>query len=368
MPHTSQRPSGIEPPAPSGVIGIDLSAIAANYRFIGRKAPGAEVMAAVKADAYGLGVAEVAPALRDAGCRSFFVATMAEGVALRQVLPNADIYVLDGLMKGDKQTCADHRLIPVLNDLGQVERWAGWRAETGVEMPAAVHIDTGINRLGLSLDDWQVCADLPVFDPVLVMSHLACASQAGHEMNPAQLETFRRALALRPGKPASLANSAGVWLGEDYHFDAVRVGIALYGGEPLEGAENGIRPVVSLHVRILQEHMAPEGATIGYNASFTTTRPTRVATIEAGYADGLGTVFTNKGSAYIGGYRVPIIGRVSMDLITIDVSKAQQAAKAGRRVEFLGSHAKLEDQAARANTLGYELLTGLGTRVERLYP
>ena len=351
-----------------GILTIDLGALADNYRLMQQRAPGAEVMAAVKADAYGLGIEQVAPALWQAGCRGFFIAHMAEGVRLRALLPDADIFVLDGLMPGDEADCVAHRLTPVLNDPGQVACWADHLRARDQVHKGVVHVDTGIHRLGLTLPEWEAfCADPPL-QPDMVMSHLACASQPDHPRNAEQLAAFKKCAATTPDARASLANSAGVFLGPAYHFDVARAGIALYGAEPVAGQTHGVKPVVSLKVRILREHMVQPGESVGYDARFVAERPTRIATIEAGYADGLATVFTNRGQAWIGGHAAPLVGRVSMDLITLDVTDVPPALTGpGQSVEMLGVDQSVEALAAQGGLISYEILTGLGRRFARRY-
>jgi alanine racemase len=363
-------PQNIEAAPPTGVIEIDLAALAANYRLMLAQAHGAEVAAAVKADAYGLGAGRVGKALWDAGCRRFFVATTEEGVSLRRMLPGAEIAVLNGLMAGDEAAMKASKLTPVLNDPEQVRRWDAACARAGERSEAMIHVDTGMNRLGMSLADAEtLAASLPEnFRISVVMSHLACARQPQHPMNTRQLQRFRHVRALFPNASASLANSAGLLLGEDYCFDLARVGIALYGGNPVEGWPNPMKPVVRLSARILQERHVGPGETVGYDATFTATRPTRLAVIAAGYADGWPTPASGRGRAAVGERVVPFAGRVSMDLIALDVTGVPAGETApGAMVDLIGEHWTLDQAAEAAGLISYELLTGLSRRFERRY-
>lgn len=363
-------PQNIQAAPPTGVIEIDLGALADNYRLMRARAGGADVAAAVKADAYGLGAVRAGKALWDAGCRRFFVATVEEGAALRRTLHDAEIAVLNGLMAGDEAVMRASRLTPVLNDPAQVQRWDAACGRAGERCEAMVHVDTGMNRLGMTMAEAERLAASPPDNVriAVVMSHLACARQPGHPLNERQLDRFRRVRALFPGARASLANSAGVLLGEDYCFDLARVGIALYGGNPAEGAANPLKPVVRLGARILQERHVDPGETIGYDATFTATRPTRLAVIAAGYADGWPTPASGRGRAAIGGAAVPFAGRVSMDLIALDVTDVPEGETApGAMVDLIGPHWTLDQAAEAAGLISYELLTGLSGRFERRY-
>jgi alanine racemase len=363
-------PQNIEAAPPTGVIEIGLAALADNYRLMRAQARGADVAAAVKADAYGLGAGRAGKALWDAGCRRFFVATTEEGVFLRRMLPQAEIAVLNGLMAGDEAAVAASRLTPVLNDPGQVRRWDAACARAGERGEAMIHVDTGMNRLGMTAAEAEkLAASLPENMRItVVMSHLACARQPQHPMNMRQLQRFRHVRALFPNAAGSLANSAGLLLGEDYCFDLARVGIALYGGNPVEGWPNPMKPVVRLSARILQERHVDPGEAVGYDATFTATRPTRLAVIAAGYADGWPTPASGKGRAAIGNRIVPFAGRVSMDLIALDVTDVPVGETSpGALVDLIGPHWTLDQAADAAGLISYELLTGLSRRFERRY-
>ena len=363
-------PQSIEAAPPTGVVEIDLAALADNYRLMRAQAHGAEVAAAVKADAYGLGAGRVGKALWDAGCRRFFVATTEEGVALRRMLPQAGIAVLNGLMAGDEAVTRASRLTPVLNDPEQVRRWDAACGRAGERGEAMIHVDTGMNRLGLTVAEaGKLAVSLPDnFRVSVVMSHLACARQPQHPMNTRQLQRFRQVRALFPNAAGSLANSAGLLLGEDYCFDLARVGIALYGGNPVEGWPNPMKPVVRLSARILRERHVDPGETVGYDATFTATRPTRLAIIAAGYADGWPTPASGRGKAAVGETVVPFAGRVSMDLIALDVTDAPaDSTPPGAMVDLIGPNWTLDEASDAAGLISYELLTGLGRRFERRY-
>jgi alanine racemase len=365
------------PPDARAVLTINLAALRANWATLNTAAGSAVCAAVIKADAYGLGIDQLARALRDEGCETFFVATLSEARRVRSVQPGAAIYVLDGLLPGAAPVYAGFDLRPCLSSLAEIEEWAAYCQATGRRLRAAVHIDTGMNRLGLSADDVEAlaahCEIFTHFEMALVMSHLACADEPDHPMNETQRTLFDTLRAKLPSAPASLANSGGVFLGKPYHYDLVRPGIAMYGGRAFIDAPNPMRWVVKLQARILQVREAAAGDTVGYGASFTLERPTRLATLACGYADGFlralsGTDAKPGPVGFIGEHPVPIVGRVSMDLITVDVTDVpeNQAAR-GAWVEVLGAHTTIDDLTDRAGTIGYELLTRLGRRVHRVY-
>ena len=343
---------------------VHLTHIVANWRTLAALHPKANTSAVVKANAYGLGADRVSAALASAGCDTFFVAYPEEGAVVRKAVgPAPSIFVLNGPAPASLHLFHTHSLIAVLNSPAQTRLWS----DAG-SLPCALHFDTGINRLGLPASMLETEGEaLRGLNPVLIMSHLACADEPDHALNAVQLAAFRKITEAFPGVPASLANSAGCYLGRDYGFQVTRPGIALYGGS-IPPARIQLQHAVTLDAEILSVFPVKAGETVGYGATYTAPQDMILATIGLGYADGVLRSASNCFIGWLDGVPCPVTGRVSMDLITIDVSKAQQSAKAGERVEFLGANAKLEDQAARANTLGYELLTGLGTRVERLYP
>lgn len=352
---------------------VRLGAIAANNRYFQEHCRPAAVAAAVKADAYGLGLAPVAQTLTTAGCDTFFVARPKEGMALRSLLPHARIFVLDGAHHETASALIEYRLIPVLNSLSEIATWNEAARQGGGQLDCAIHFDTGMNRLGLPEYERATLAAetgtrLRHLQVVLWMSHLACSDDCASLMNVEQQARFRAALASLPPAPASLAASAGALLGKDYHFDLVRPGIGLYGGNPCTGRPNPLAVVAVLTGRILQLRRVDTGETVGYGASFRAARPSTLATIGLGYADGLMRAIGNRGEGAIAGVRAPIVGRVSMDLVTLDVSAvSRDALEVGAEVEFFGDTISLEEFADHAGTANYEVLTSLGHRVPRIY-
>ncbi|MDN2567699.1 alanine racemase [Aquibium sp. A9E412] len=371
-------------PLAGGRLTIDLAALAENYRMLARLSAPAETAAVVKGDAYGIGIAHAVPALLAAGCRRFFVALPAEGAAVRRAAPDADIIVLNGLF--DAETAAHYareRLIPVLNTQSDLALWEahGWDGE--VPRPCVIHVDTGMNRLGLTLERARVLAGenalTGALTPLLLMSHLACGDDAGHAMNRRQLEAFQAARALFPGVAASLANSAGIFLGEAYHFGLTRPGVALYGGAAVSGVANPMRPVVTAEARVVQVRRAAAGETVSYGAPRPLDRDTLIAVVAAGYADGYPRSASGAGvplrdrvaagaAGWIGGRTVPLLGRVTMDLTMFDVTDlGPDAVAVGDTIELFGPNMPIDAVAAAAGTIGYELLTGLGRRYHRRY-
>jgi alanine racemase len=351
---------------------IRLGAVVANYRTFQKLAAPSSVAAVVKADAYGLGAEFVSAALAlRAQCDTFFVARIEEGIALRPVVPAARIFILDGAPPDSVPALISYRLTPVLNSLADIAAWSAAASEAGRELDAALHVDTGMNRLGIPPRELAVLVAesrkrLWSLRIVLVMSHLACADEPDSKLNAAQLDRFRAALAMLPSAPASLASSGGVLLGRDYAFDVVRPGLGLYGGNPQPTKDNPFAVVVRLTGRVLQLRRVDKGESVGYGASFLAKRPTVVATVALGYADGLMRAIGNRGSAAVLGARVPIIGRVSMDLATLDVTDVRGVSP-GCEVEFVGDTISLEEVAAAAGTVSYEILTALRGRAPRHY-
>jgi alanine racemase len=350
---------------------VRLGAVASNYRLCQRLAGPAAVAGVVKADGYGLGAAEITRTLSLAGCDTFFVARLEEGVRLRPVVPNARIFVLDGADPDTVDALISHRLIPVLNSLAEIAGWNAAARETRTPLEAAVHIDTGMNRLGLPGDELSVLAlewkkRLDGLRLVLLMSHLACADDPEARMNRVQLDRFRSALAMLPPTPASFASSGGVLLGKDYAFDLVRPGIGLYGGNVQNAPQNPFAVAAVLTGRVLQLRKIDKGESVGYGATFRAKRPTVLATVALGYADGLMRAIGNRGVAAIAGRRVPVTGRVSMDLTTLDVTDIPRAALS-TGAEFFGDTISLEEAARAADTAAYEILTALTPRVPRHY-
>jgi alanine racemase len=353
------------------VLTIDLDAIVANWRLLRDRVAPAACAGVVKADAYGTGAAKVAPALARAGCHTFFVAHIDEGVRLRALLPDAAIHILNGPFPGTGPVFAEHRLIPVLNSLGAIEMWAGFARERETAMPADVHIDTGMSRLGLPADELETLATDPSrldgIEVVFIMSHLACADEPDHPLNRRQIEEFGAALAALPAAAASLTNSSGIFLGADYHFDVARPGICLYGGAPSAGP-NPMAQVVTLQGKILQVRSIDTPRTVGYGATWEAPRTTRIATVAVGYADGYLRSLSGSASGYVGDIRVPLVGRVSMDLITFDVSDVpEHRVRPGSLIDLIGPHYPIDHAARDAGTISYEIITSLGARYHRAY-
>lgn len=359
------------------VLSIDLDALQANYRLLSKKAGKAACGAAVKGNAYGLGLAPVARALWDAGCRDFFVARPKEGEDLRALLPRAVIYVLDGLFPGQAEFYARNDLRPALISLEEAREWAAFGRRYGRALPCAIHIDTGINRLGLTLAEFdELLADgflKEGLDMALLMSHLACADDPPHPLNKTQLQRFRALRKKLPNVPASLANSSGIFLGKDFANDLCRPGIALYGGNPTPHKKNPMKAVATLEGTVLQVRHVTKGESVGYSATWKAPRDSRIAILGAGYKDGVPRHLSSRqkdgpAQVFVGGRRCPIIGRISMDMMAIDVT-ALPASRVGRgtRAEILGPHIDIEVAAGWAGTISYELLTRLGSRYARLY-
>jgi alanine racemase len=348
-----------------GRLTIDLDALAANWSFFADNAKGAVCSAVIKANGYGLGVTPVAQRLAKAGCTTFFVAHLGEGITARAALGgDATIYVLNGLMAGQWDVFHNHNLQPVLNDLTQIDHWR----IHGLGGAAALHVDTGMNRLGVAEEEVDAaCEALIGVNLSLIMSHLACASDPAHSKNGMQRHAFISIAARLPPAPLSLAASAGILLDGDYCFDLVRPGIGLYGGGPFDMDHVPLAPVATLEVPIIQLRRIGPGDTVGYGATWQADRAKTIAVVALGYADGFLRSGSSRGFGILGGAVCPIIGRVSMDLITIDVSGAGEAAKVGAHVQFLGRAAPIDAQAQALDTISYELLTGLGSRFSRTY-
>lgn len=353
------------------ILTIDLSAVRENYRLLKSRLGGARCAGVVKADSYGLGAAQVAQALMKEGCDTFFVAHVGEGLALRAVLGRSPaIYILNGTTPGAEVEAAAAGLTTVANSLEQLAAWRETARAVGRRLPVALQVDSGMSRLGMMPSEVETLAgDASLLDGLevkLVMSHLACADEPDHPANAAQKEAFDRLRAMLPAAPASLANSSGIFLGTDYHYDLARPGAALYGINPTPGHANPMRAVVRLDAKVIQTRTLDKNTGIGYGHTFRTAGPLRAATISLGYADGWHR--RAAAGAYFNGVRLPFIGRVSMDSIIIDISALPEGAlKAGDLVELIGSHQAVDDVAGHAGTIGYEVLTGLGHRFHRIY-
>jgi len=350
-------------PPGQGVLRIDLAAVVANWRDLGVR-HGATVAGVVKADAYGLGAAAVGRALRDAGCGFFFVAHLTEGVALRAALgAGPDIAVLNGFPPGADDGAG---LLPVLNSLGDVEAWRGRG------LPALLHLDTGMARLGLDAREQAALAqDRSLLDGIAlryVMTHLACADEPDHPMNEGQRARFADAASrIAPGVPRSFANSSGVFLDAGFRSDLARPGCALYGVNPTPGVPNPMRQVVRVEAEVLQVREIAAGDTVGYGASFKADAPRRIATVAAGYADGYLRALSGRSFATLHGRAAPLVGRVSMDLTTFDVTDIPEARPGDRMLLVGGEGNTPDDIAARCGTIGYEILTSLGARYARVH-
>jgi alanine racemase len=341
---------------------IDLLAIVENFRRITAQVKPAEVAPVVKADAYGLGAKHVAAALTAAEVKTFFVAHAEEGIELRAIAPAATIYVLHGYAAEHKGLFAEYRLAPVLSSPPQLVAWL----KSGLRTDYALHVDSGLSRLGLSEQDLDMVEGAAA--PVMVMSHLASSDDPEHEKNAEQLARFKNVLKRFSTARVSLAASGGCFLGAEFAFDLVRPGIALYGGNPRKSGENPMKGVVTLTAPLLQVRSIDRGDTVGYGATYTASGPRRLGIAALGYADGLMRSLSNRGHGVIAGVKCPIVGRVSMDLVTLDVTHAPQAeVHAGATVEFIGKDQSVDDLARAAGTLPYEIFTRLGPRIVRHY-
>ena len=362
-------------PDPStAVLTIDLAAIAENYRFLAERVAPATCGAVVKADAYGLGAALVAPVLQRAGCRHFFVATLDEALALRQAIPTPQIYILNGLPAGSARAAAEADIVPILGTLEQIAAWKQHCA-TAEPKPAALLIDTGMSRLGLSPADVErLAADpksLQGIPIVHVMSHLACGDEPAHALNDKQRVLFRSLVERFPWPGGTrptlgLSASSGIFLGADYHFDLVRPGASLFGLAPTIGQPNPMRPVVALEGKILQIRDVDLGMTVGYGATHQFKGRSRLAVIGVGYADGIFRSLGNRGAVFVAGERAPIVGRISMDLMTVEIGHLPaNTCQVGGAVEIIGPHQSVDALGEAAGTIGYEVLTSFGSRYQR---
>ncbi len=362
----------------SAIVTIDSAAIAANWRLIKDKTL-VETAAVIKANGYGVGADVAGPALHKEGCEVFFVATIDEGITLRAVLGSGpEIHILSGFMDGCERDLTANALTPILNSLDDVEAWGVYCRASETAHPATLHIDTGMSRLGLGSDEVTRVAATPNLlaglNLATVMSHLAVSEEPDNPKNTEQLARFQSVLAelsaQLSGLRTSLANSSGVFLGPEYAFDMVRPGAALFGINPIPNSPdkpNPMRQVVRLQAKILQVRQIDSPQTVGYGATHQARCLSKIATIAAGYADGFNRSLSNRGVAFIGEHRAPFVGRVSMDLITIDVTDVPEAlAHAGALVDLIGPNNPVDDVAARGETIAYEMLTRLGPRYHRV--
>jgi alanine racemase len=362
--------------AATGVLTVDLDAIVANWRKLEKTAVPAECAGVVKADAYGCGAAQVARALSSAGCKTFFVATLDEARVVRAAAPSAALYVLGGFLQNTGDSYAKIDCRPVIGDLNELAEWDVFCRRSGWSGGAAIHIDTGMNRLGLTITEAQgIIPRITAGDHgiTLVMSHLASAEQLNNTHNARQLTAFREIASLFSGVPASLSNSSGIFLGAQFQFDLVRPGAALYGVNPTPEADNPMRPVVDLKARIVQIRNVERGETVGYGGTWTARRPTRLAIVSAGYADGYFRAAsaidgTRGAEVVVAGKRCPIAGRISMDLMAVDVTALEKnAVRRGHMVTLIGEGITVDELAHHFGTIGYEVLTSLGRRYARVY-
>jgi alanine racemase len=360
----------------TGVLTVDLDAIVANWRKLEKAAVPAECAAVIKADAYGCGVDPVARALAAAGCKTFFVATLDEARAARAAVPSATIYALDGFFQNCGDAFAKIDCKPVIGDLNELAEWDVFCRRSGWAGSAAIHIDTGMNRLGLTITEAQgIIPRINAGDHgiTLVMSHLACAEALNHPLNARQLATFREIASLFTGVPASLSNSSGIFLSPQFQFDLVRPGAALYGINPTPEADNPMQPVVDLKARIVHIRNVERGDSVGYGGTWTARRPTRLAIVSAGYADGyFRAAGSNDGTrgaeVVVAGKRCPIAGRISMDLMAVDVTDLEKnAVRRGHMATLIGEGITVDELAHHFGTIGYEVLTSLGPRYARVY-
>ncbi len=347
---------------------IDLAALCANFAMLRAAAPGAETAAVVKCDAYGLGLAPVAQALAQREeCRTFFVAYPEEGAQLREALstsaPHAKIYVFNGPLPDTIRIFENANLTPVVNSIEQAQKWASRKPGA----PCALHVDTGMNRLGAPVEEIVELATLSDLNVDVVMSHLACGSDPGHGKNNEQRDAFANAAKLFPNAKRSLAASAGALMDASYHFDLTRPGIALYGGSPFDGDDARIKPVVTLNAPVVQLRKLKPSETVGYGATFIAEKPSEIAVAALGYGDGFPIAGSNRAGAMIAGERAKFAGRVSMDLICLDVTDFRTPPRIGETAEFFGKSVSIFETAQACGTIPYELLTGLGGRVDRRY-
>ncbi len=380
--HPDARPagtateSGPSPAEAGGILTINLSAIEANWKELGRRAMPSECAAVIKADGYGCGLEPVARTLVDAGCKTFFVADLGEARRVRSVAQEPAVYVLNGLLPGTASAYANINARPVIGSLVELAEWDAFCATNQWHSGAALHVDTGMNRLGVSADEAAALAPRIRAENhgiTLLMSHLVCSEQPEHPLNQKQIQLFRDVRLLYRGIPGSLANSSGIFLGSGAHCDVVRPGAALFGVNPTPGHDNPMRPAVELHAHVVQVRTVPKGETIGYNATWTARHATRVAIVTAGYADGYpraasATDAAPGAEAIVAGTRCPLAGRISMDLLAIDITALpDHTVRRGDLVTLIGGGIGVDDLAAAAGTIGYEVLTSLGNRYHRVY-
>jgi alanine racemase len=359
-----------------GVLTIDLGAIQSNYRALWARVTPAECAAVVKADAYGCGIEPVVRALNRSNCKTYFVAHLAEGRQVRALAPDATIYALNGIVPGAAAAFAEARVRPVISSMQELAEWDAFCTTSGWRGGAALHFDTGMNRLGIPADEAAALASrikMPDHGITLVMSHFACADLPSHALNSRQIQLFREIRVMFRGITAALANSAGIYLGASTHFDLVRPGYALYGGNPTPGNPNPMLPVIGLRARILQVRALARGDTVGYGATWTAPREARIAIVSTGYGDGYlrSAGHPDPRSAaevVIAETRCRVIGRVSMDLLAVDVTGLpDNLTRRGEWATLIGGSVDIDTLGAQCGTIGYELLCGLGRRYTRVW-
>lgn len=359
----------------NAILTIDLNAIVNNWLLLkDHMGSGRDCAAVVKADAYGLGATKIAPALYNAGCRVFFVAHLDEGIKIRPLLPKASIFVFNGPQQEDATEFQIYNLFPVINSLYQLEIWSKQASQANIPLPCIVHIDTGMSRLGLPEDEiTRLCVEpyrLNGLDLRFLMTHLACSDEPEHPLNKIQLERFKKfytaLAAIGISAPVSFVNSSGLFLGTDYLFDLGRPGIALYGSNPTSMQSNPMKPAITLQGKVLQVRKIDSPWSVGYGASYHAVKPTRLATVSIGYANGYPRGSHTGAYAWIDHKRAPLVGRVSMDLLTFDVTKIKKV-QPGMMIELIGTHHTLDQLAQAADTVSHDILTSLGPRCYRVY-
>lgn len=369
----SFAPQAEIPATEMGCLEIDLNLIQKNYEVMRSLAPYSEISAVLKADGYGFGAAPVGQTLKDKGCKTFFVAHLDEAIALRQTLKTVKIYVLTGVLPGTEDALYDHNLTPVLNHKGMLELWSKKAIARQEKLPVAIHVDTGMHRLGFEVKEIVNLADQPDvfnnFEVELLMSHLACSQISGHEMNEIQLQAFQKILPLFPNAKKSLSDAGGLFLDSDYHFDIIRPGLGFFGMHPrsLQGP-NPFHNVLTLWGKVIQVRDVDQGETVGYGATHQLKKRSRLATLGIGFADGLPRALSNSGHVYIAGYKAPILGRISMDYTVVDVTDVPEAlCYPGSWVQLVNNEQTLDDLAKSINTISRELSIHLGSRLWRVY-
>lgn len=368
------EPGGWRLETSRAVLTIDLGALGANYQILKEKiSSNARIGAVVKANAYGLGAGEVAKALAAEGCQDFFVSSPEEGIVVRRAAPLARIFILNGFYNSLADAYVEYTLVPVLGSFMEIEAYKKLAAKHGKRLSAWLSFNTRMNRLGLgAVETDKLIENLGMLEGIHVsgiLSHFACADEKGHPMNETQYDLFEKIARHFPQAEKSLSNSSGLFRHSKYHYDVVRPGMALYGLNPTPETANPMKPVVSLTAPVIRTRLVYKDAAVGYGATYKFNKDTWIATVSAGYADGIFWHLGNKGALYWNGIRCPIRGRVSMDLTTVDLSDVPEGArpKPGDAMEILGVHQSADDLARDAGTIGYEVLTALGARYKREY-